>query len=256
MRSILRTLLMSATFVAAGATVSLAPSPAWAAGPNSEEIWFGTGQDSLELDEEGKLTDAGAKTKSTEIDRTPGTEDWELKLHARLGKYAAEGPIYTEFYQTVQGKEYIVYRHEDLDYDGSRLYTTVITLEGNIGFNKDREYRVQIVQNNGTKDIVMARGKIKLIDTGREAPEEAEEGEEEEGEEEAAAEAEAGEEEEEAEAEEGGEGGSGEAPPPIEDTPAKKKGCTVASGGALDVGVSGLAILLLAAASRRRRRDD
>jgi len=253
MRSILRTLLMSATFVAAGATVSLAPSPVWAAGPNSEEIWFGTGQDSLEVDEEGKLTEAGAKTKANEIDRIPGTEDWELKLHARLGKYAAEGPIYTEFYQTVQGKEYIVYRHEDADYDGSRLYTTVITLEGNIGFNKDREYRVQIVQNNGTKDLIMARGKVKLIDTGREAPEEEGEDEgEEEGEEEEEAEAEAGEEEEE---EEGGEGGSGEAPPPIEDTPAKKKGCTVASGGALDVGVSGLAILLLAAASRRRRRD-
>jgi hypothetical protein len=251
MRSILRTLLMSATFVAAGATVSLAPSPAWAAGPNEQEIWFGTGQDSLETDEEGKLTDAGAKTKASEIDRIPGTEDWELKVHARLSKSAAEGPLYTEFYQTVQGKEYIVYRHEDADYDGSRLYTTVITLEGNIGFNKDREYRVQIVQNNGTKDIIMARGKVKLIDTGREAPEEAEEGEEGEGEEEEAA----AEEEEEEEEDEGGEGGSGEAPPPIEDTPAKKKGCTVASGGALDVGVSGLAILLLAAASRRRRRD-
>lgn len=252
MRSILRTVLMSATFVAAGATVSLAPSLVHAAGPNSEEIWFGTGQESLETDEEGKLTEAGAKTKSNEIDRIPGTEDWELKLHARMGKYAAEGPLYTEFYQTVQGKEYIVYRHEDADYDGARLYTTVITLEGNIGFNKDREYRVQIIQNNGTKDLVMARGKVKLIDTGREAPEEEEgeeegegEGEEEEGEEE---------EEEEGEEEEEDAGGSGEAPPPIEDTPAKKKGCSVVAGGAADVGVSGLAILLLAAASRRRRR--
>lgn len=248
MRRILRTLLMSATFVAAGATVSLVPSPAWAAGPNSEEIWFGTGQDSLETDEDGKLTDEGAKTKSTEVDRIPGEEDWELKLHARLGKYAAPGPIYTEFYQTVQGKEYIVYRHEDSDYDGSRYYTAVILLEANLGFNKDREYRVQIVQNNGTRDLVVARGKIKLIDTGREAPEQAE-AEGEDGTEAEAEEDEVDDEEEDAVAEGGGE------PPAIENTPAKKKGCTVASGGALDVGVSGLAILLLAAASRRRRRD-
>jgi hypothetical protein len=248
MRTILRTILMSATIVAAGATVSLAPSPAWAAGPAAEEIWFGEGEASLETDEEGNLTEAGAKTKLTELDAVPGEEDWELKLHARMSKSAAEGPLYTEFYQTLQGKEYIVFRHEDLDYDGSRLYTTMILLEGNIGFNKDREYRVQIVQNNGKKDIVMARGKIKLINTGRKAEgEEEEAGEEEEGEEE-----EAEEEEEDEEEEDEGDGGQ-EAPPPIEETPAKKKGCTVASGGVLDVGVSGLAILLLAAASRRRR---
>ncbi|HLT36046.1 MAG TPA: hypothetical protein VK034_07165 [Enhygromyxa sp.] len=237
---------MSATFVAAGATVSLAPSLVEAAGPNSEEIWFGTGQDSLETDDEGKLTDAGAKSRSTEVDQIPGEEDWELKLHARMGKYAAEGPLYTEFYQTIQGKEYIVYRHEDMDYDGARLYTTVILLEGNIGFNKDREYRVQIVQNNGKKDIVMARGKVKLIDTGREPPKEEGEDEEEDDE---------GEGEGEEDEEEDDEGGGGEAPPPIEDTPAKKKGCTVVSGGAADLGFSGIAILLLAAASRRRRRD-
>jgi hypothetical protein len=242
MRSVLRTLLMSATFVAAGATVGLAPSSVYAAGPNSEEIWFGTGADSLATDDEGKLTDAGAKTRATEIDRIPGTEDWELKIHARLGKTAAPGPLYTEFYQTVQGKEYIVYRHADEDYDGAALYTTVLELEGNIGFNKDREYRVQIIQNNGTKDIVMARGKIKLIDTGRKPPEEEED------------EKEAGEDEEEEEEEDDDERASKEAPPPIDETPAKKKGCTVVSGGAADVGFSGLAILLLAAASRRRRR--
>ncbi|MFO7565389.1 MAG: hypothetical protein R6X02_22290 [Enhygromyxa sp.] len=253
MRSILRTILMSATFVVAGATVSLAPTSAYAAGPASEEIWFGTGADSLETDDDGKLTEAGAQTRAKEVDRVPGTEDWELKIHARLGKYAAEGPLYTEFYQTVQGKEYIVYRHADESYDGSRLYTTVIALEGNLGFNKDREYRVQIIQNNGTRDIVMARGKVKLIDTGRKPPEdEQDEGDEDEEDEDA------GEDEDEDEGDdeddEGDEGGRQEAPPPIDETPAKKKGCTVASGGALDVGFSGLAILLLAAASRRRRR--
>jgi hypothetical protein len=243
MRSILRTVLMSVTFVAAGATVSLAPSSVYAAGPNTQEIWFGEGADSLETDDAGKLTDAGAKTRATEIDRIPGTEDWELKVHARLGKTAAPGPLYTEFYQTVQGKEYIVYRHADNDYDGSALYTAVIELQGNVGFNKDREYRVQIIQNNGTKDIVMARGKIKLIDTGRKPPEEEED------------EKAKDEDEEDEDDEEEDDRGGKEAPPPIDETPAKKKGCTVVSGGPADVGFSGLAILLLAAASRRRRRD-
>jgi hypothetical protein len=251
MRPILRTLLMSASFVVAGATVSLAPTSVFAAGPESEAIWFGTGQDSLETDEEGKLTAEGAKTKTDQVDRIPGDDDWELKLHARLGKYAAEGPLYTEFYQTIQGKEHLAHRHEDNDYDGSRLYTAVILLEANIGFNKDREYRVQIIQNNGTRDIVMARGKVTLIDTGREAEgaDEEEDEDEDEGEED-----EEEEEDDEDEDDEGEAGGSGEAPPPIDETPATKKGCTVASGGALDVGFSGLAILLLAGAAGRRRR--
>ena len=247
MRPILRTLLISAAFVIPGATVSLAPTSVFAAGPESEQMWFGTGQDSLETDEEGKVTAEGAKTKTDKVDRIPGDDDWELKVHARMGKYAAEGPLYVEFYQSVQGKEYIVHRHEDANYDGSRLYTAVIVLEANIGFNKDREYRVQIIQNNGTRDLVMARGNVTLIDTGRKgAEEEEEEGDEDEDE---------GNEDDEDDEDEGEGGGSGEAPPPIEDSPAKKKGCTVASGGALDVGFSGLAILLLAGAAGRRRRQ-
>lgn len=257
MRPILRTILMSASFVLVGATVSLSPTVAWAAGPSSEEIWFGEGQDSLETDDDGVVTAEGAKTKTHEVDRIPGEDDWELKVHARMGKYAAEGPLYVEFFQSVQGKEYIVYRHEDANYDGSRLYTSVILLESNIGFNKDREYRVQMVQNNGSRDIVMAKGKVKLIDTGREAEggDEAEaEGDEEdeaEGDDEAEAE---GEDEDEDEGEDDGGSASDQAPPPIDDTPAKKQGCTVRSGGGpLEVGVSGLAILLLAAAGRRRR---
>src|SRR5690606_9056065 len=166
--------------------------------------------------------------------------------HARLCKYAAEGPLYIEFYQTVQGKEYIVYRHEDPDYGGEKLYTTTVELLGNIGFNKDREYRVQIVQNNGKRDLVLANSKVKLIDTGRKAEGEEEEAEGEEDEAEEDAEDEEDEEED---------GGSQEAPPPIEDTPAKKKGCSV-TDDVSDVGATGLGILLLAgvAAARRRRR--
>lgn len=257
MRPILRNVLMSATLAVSAATaglvVGLTPTPAWA-GPNSEEIWFGTGADSLETNDEGVVTPEGEKTKTKEVDRIPSSDDWELKLHARMGKYAAEGPLYIEFYQTVQGKEYIVMRHEDPDYAGDRLYTAVIELQANIGFNKDREYRVQIVQNNGQRDLVLAQGKVKLIDTGRKAEgeeeEEAEEKAEAEGEEEA-------EEEEEEEEDEGDVGASGEAPPPVED-PAKKKGCSVGASDAGDLGTmgaTGLGILLFAAALRRRRED-
>jgi MYXO-CTERM domain-containing protein len=248
---------MSATLavsaVTAGFVVGLTPTPAWA-GPNSEEIWFGTGADSLETNDEGVVTPAGEKTKTKEVDRIPSSDDWELKLHARMGKYAAEGPLYIEFYQTVQGKEYIVMRHEDPDYAGDRLYTVVLELQANIGFNKDREYRVQIVQNNGQRDLVLAKGTVKLIDTGRKA----EGAEEEEGAEEKEEEGEEEEEDEEEEDEDGGEASaSGEAPPPIEE-PGKKKGCSVGASDADDLGAmgaTGLGILLLGAAVRRRRDD-
>jgi MYXO-CTERM domain-containing protein len=246
MQSLVRTILISATVcvaaVTTGLAVGLAPSEAWA-GPEAEQIWFGTGVDSLDTDDKGQVTSEGAKTKTDKVDRIPGEDDWELKFHARMSGHAAEGPVYVEFYQSVQGKEYIVYRHEDADYDGARNYSGVLVLEANIGFNKDREYRVQIVQNNGKRDLVLAKGKVTLIDTGREA-EGADEAEPEDKEPE---EAEEEEEEEEEEAD--------VAPPPIDDSPAKKKGCSVTDGGATDVGATGLGILLLAATFRRRRRD-
>lgn len=264
MRPILRNVLMSATLAVSAATagfvVGLTPTTAWA-GPNSEEIWFGTGADSLETNDEGVVTPEGEKTKTKEVDRIPSSDDWEIKLHARMGKYAAEGPLYIEFYQNVADKEYIVMRHEDPDYAGDRLYTVVLELQANIGFNKDREYRVQIVQNNGQRDLVLAKGTVKLIDTGRKAEGEGEEeGEEAEeaGEEEAEEEGEEEEEEEDEEDEGGGEAGAdGEAPPPIED-PGKKKGCSVGASDAGDLGAmgaTGLGILMFAAAVRRRRDD-
>lgn len=247
MQSLLRNIVISATVTVAAVTcglaVGLAPSEALA-GPEQEQIWFGTGVDSLDTDEKGQVTSEGAKTKTDKVDRIPGEEDWELKLHARMSGHAAEGPVYVEFYQNVGGKEYIVFRHEDADYDGSRSYTAVLLLEANIGFNKDREYRVQIVQNNGKRDLVLAKGKVTLIDTGREA-EGADEPEPEDKDDE--------EEEEEDEDEDEGEEEADVAPPPIDDSPAKKKGCSVTDGGATDLGATGLGILLLAATFRRRR---
>lgn len=266
MRTILRAALISASLIAPVAVVGLTPDLAWA-GPDTQEIWFGTGSNSLETNENGQVTEEGKKTKTKEVDRIPGEDDWELKLHARMGKYAAEGPVYVEFFQTVefQGKktESIVYRHEDPDYGGERLYTTTILLEANIGFNKDREYRVQIIQNNGKRDLVLAKGKVKLIDTGRE-PEPAEgesEGEEGPSEQDIADTLAGGEDEGEDEGDEledeGGEdegAADGEAPPPVEE-PGKKKGCSVGDVN-VDLGFSGMLVLLLAAAATRRRREQ
>lgn len=246
MRPILRSLLTTAT-LAAGLLIA---TSAWA-GPGAEEIWFGTGADSLETDESGAVTAEGAKTKTGEVDRIPGTEDWEIRIAAKLNGYAGSGPVYVEFFQDVPGVgENLVYRYEHPDHDGSRNLALTTVLEGNFGFNKNREYRVQIIQNNGKRDIVLARGKVKLIDTGRKPPEE--EGEEDG--EEASKQDEidtlaGGDEEEEGE----GEGGN-EAPPPIDDTPAKKKGCAVVAQSDA-AGFSGLMILLaLGVATRRRRR--
>ncbi|PRQ01318.1 hypothetical protein ENSA5_26890 [Enhygromyxa salina] len=259
MRPFLRHILISATVTVAAATAGLAvgltPSEALA-GPQSDEIWFGTGADSLETDDKGKLTAEGEASRTSEVDRIPSEEDWELKLHARMGKHAAAGPVYVEFYQTVQGNEYIVYRHEDADYSGSRLYTSVITLEANIGFNKDREYRVQIVQNNGKRDLILAKGKVKLIDTGREV--EGADEEEEGADEEAEGEDDEGEDEYEDEDEDEGAAedadGGEQGPPEITETPDTKKGCSVTAGGATDIGATGLGILLLAGALRTRRK--
>lgn len=248
MRTTLRAMLTSATF-AAGLLIA---TSAWA-GPGPEEIWFGTGADSLATDENNAVTSEGAKTKTAEVDRIPGEEDWEIRIAAKLNGYAGTGPLYVEFYQTIDGTEHKVWHHEEPDYDGNRNLAITTVLEGNHGFNKNREYRVQVIQNNGKRDIVLARGKIKLIDTGREAPEEAEEGEDED---EASKQDEidtlvGGDEEE--EQDEGGEG-DGEAPPPIDDTPAKKKGCAVVDDDA--IGFSGVLILLaLGAGATRRRRE-
>jgi hypothetical protein len=242
----IRALTMSITFAAA----CLIATSAWA-GPEAEEIWFGTGADSLEVNENGVVTSEGAKTKTTEVDRIPGEEDWEIRVAAKLNGYAGAGPIYTEYYQTVSGQEYIVYRHED-QHDGNRNFSSTQVLSGDVGFNKNREYRVQIVQNNGKKDIVLAQGKVKLIDTGRQPePVEGEsEGEDKPSEQDEIDSLAGGDEEDEGEGEDEGKG-DGEAPPPIDDTPTKKKGCSV--GEDTDIGFSGVLILLALGWATRRR---
>lgn len=241
-RRLLRTLTLS-TIVALGAL--FVATPAWAG-----EIKFGEGPSSLEVDDQGKLTEAGRKTAVKELDKIPGEDAWDLRVWAKLDK-GAPGPLYVEFWQTVEvmGKTQtaIVHRHEDGEYDGNKYINYNILLEGKVGFNKDRTYDVYFVQVNAKgKDMRLASTKLKLINTGREPPPD-EEGD--------------GEEEDELSEQDELDGLAGDedqadsepadsAPP---ETEASKKGCSVDPGRA--GGFDGAVLLLLAAASIRRRRD-
>lgn len=217
------------------------------------EIKFGEGPSSLEVDDSGKLTDAGRKTAVKELDKIPGEDAWDLRVYAKLDK-GAGGPLYVEFWQTVEvmGKKQVakVFHHEDPNYEGGKYVDYNILLEGKVGFNKDRTYDVYFVQvGKKGKDIRLASAKLKLINTGRE-PEEGEDGGGEEEEEETdqdELDSLGGDDEEEEE-----EGAPDEAPP---ETEASKKGCSVDADG-MGMGFNGaLALLLIGGAAFARRRD-
>jgi MYXO-CTERM domain-containing protein len=230
---------------ATGLVVALTATPALAG-----EFKFGEGIDSLQVDDKGKLTADSKKNALKELDKIPGEDEWDLNLWASLDGGRDEGPLYIEFWQKVQGNDAIVYRHEMNDYDGRRQILVSIILEGNVGFNKDRTYKVKAVQvNSRGKDLVLATGSLKLINTGRKVEEEEGAGEGGEEERESASQDEldslAGpDEEDEPDAEP-------VAPPPVE--PAKK-GCSVA--GEYDAGFNGLMILALAGLGLRRRKEQ
>ncbi len=239
-RRLLRTVTLS-TVIALGTLLFAAP--AWAG-----EIKFGEGPSSLEVDDQGKLTEAGRKTAVKELDKMPGEDAWDLRIWAKIDK-GAPGPLYVEFWQTVEvlGKTQtaIVHRHEDNQYEGGKYVNYNILLEGKVGFNKDRTYDVYFVQVNAKgKDMRLASTKLKLINTGREPPPD-EEGDEDE---------EELDEQDELDGLDGDEDGGDEpadAAPP--ETEASKKGCSIDAGpvGNFD---GALLLMLVAAASRRRRR--
>jgi hypothetical protein len=216
------------------------------------EVKFGEGPMSLATGDDGKLTDAGRKTAVTALDKVAGEDEWDLRIYAKLDK-GAGGPLYVEFWQTVEvlGKKQVskVFHHEDPNYEGGKYVAYNIVLEGKVGFNKDRTYNVYFVQvGKNDKDIRLASSKLELINTGRE-PEKGEDtgdgAEEEEASDQDALDSLGGPDEEEEEEPDA----PAEAPP---ETEASKKGCAVDGG----IGFNGaLMLLLLGGTVLSRRRD-
>ena len=239
-------------------TVSLATGLAHAG-----ELKFGEGPSSLETDDNGKLTSAGAKTALKQLDKIIGEDAWDLKVWARVDRGVA-GPMYIEFYQTVNGQRSIVHRHE-MDFEGGKHFTESVMLEGSQGFNKNRTYQVVVIQNDGKKDIKLAEGKIKLIKTDRK-PEGGDGGGDGDGDggsdggEGGGDAAPACSEQDRLDGfcEDGGGGGGGadepapDAKPPETPDPGKQKGCSVDTGDA--GGPAALMLLLVAGAGFVRRR--
>jgi MYXO-CTERM domain-containing protein len=231
------------------------------------ELKFGEGPSSLETDDKGKLTGAGSKTAVKELDKVIGEDAWDLKVWARVDRGVA-GPMYIEFYQTVNGQKSIVHRHE-MEFEGGKHFTESVMLEGSQGFNKNRNYQVVVIQNDGKKDIKLAEGKIKLIKTDRKEEDAGGGGGDKEGGESGGGEGggEGGGDSNCSEqdrldgfCEDGGGGGGGggadtpapDAEPPATTDPATKKGCAITSHDA--GGHGALLLLLVAGAGLVRRR--
>lgn len=200
--------------------------------------------EAFDTDDSGKLTDAGRKSAVKELPSLPGEDVWVLHLWAQLDK-GAPGPLYVEFFDKLpgSGKRYKAWAYEHSAYDGEKHVTMEIELEGNVGFNKDHTYTVELVQvDDKGKNLELAKGQIKLVYT--EGKPEGEEDDEDDEDEQADA-------QDELDSFAGDEGGSDEAPPPVT-PPSTKKGCRVDPGIGAAPGV--LVLMLLGAGVARRRR--
>ena len=123
------------------------------------------GQDNeLETSDKGALTPAGKKAAVTELDNVPGEDLWVAHIWAQLDR-PAPGPLYIEFWQKINGQDAIAKRHEEADFEGDKFINIAVELEGNLGFNKDREYSIRIIQASA-KGSDIAAGLKKVHDSG------------------------------------------------------------------------------------------
>ena len=132
----------------------------------------------LETDDNGKITGAARKAAVTKLENLPGEDLWQAHLWASLDG-GAPGPLYIEFYDRFDGKRFKVWHHEESGYSGGKYLSVSLDLDGNIGFNKDHTYEIQIVQLNAKgKDVRLAGGgKVTLVRTAKEAEPEQEDDE-------------------------------------------------------------------------------
>ncbi len=215
-----------------------AASVAWAG-----EIKFG--ESTLEVDDKGNLTSAGRKAVVDVLDEVPGEDRWETNLWAKLDN-PAEGPLYFQFYQDLNGTLAEVWRYDEDNFGGGKHFSADIVLEGGRGFNKDRTYEVKAIQvSTKGKDLVLATGKIKLIKSGKKPVTKDDDDEDKVPVDQDAIDSLVGGEEPE------GDEPPKEAPPPVE--PKAKKGCAVDPSGSAWNGA--LLLLVLGAGLVARRRS-
>lgn len=213
----------------------MGPATAWAG-----DVKFGA--EPLAVDDKGNITAEGKSAATETLKSEPGEELWVFNLWAKIDK-GGPGPLYVEFIGKLpDGKEYVTYRHEHSSYDGEKFVSLSFDLEGNLGFNKGRTYKVKVLQGNtkpGRPDIILATGKITLEYTEPPAEDESDD----EAEDEAA--------QDELDTLSGPEDGSGDAPAPEGPPPVapEKKGCTV---GSTDLGLPAVAALFALGFVRRR----
>lgn len=216
----------------------LGSATAWAG-----EVKFGA--DTLAVDDGGNITAEGKSASTDTLKSEPGEELWNLNLWAKIDK-GGPGPLYVEFLGKLpDGKEYVTYRYEHSAYQGEKFVSLDIELEGNLGFNKGKTYKVKVLQGNtkaGKPDIILATGKLTLEYT---EPAPVEEGEDDGEDQDTAA-------QDELDTLSGPDDGAGdevepEGPPPI--APEEKKGCSI---GSTDLGLPAVAALFALGFVRRR----
>lgn len=207
------------------------------------------GAEPLEVNDAGKLTDAGKKKATEELKSMPGEEVWPIHVWAQIDG-GGPGPLYIEFFGKLpDGKPYLTYRHEHTGYGGEKYVSLSFELTGNLGFNKGKTYSVKVLQVSPKgKDLVFANGKVTLAYT---EPEKEPEGEDE-------GKDEAGEEDGEEDSKDqdaidtltpGAEGAAEGGPPPVDSK--GKKGCSIHSD---EIGITSVLLLFAAGAVRLRRR--
>jgi MYXO-CTERM domain-containing protein len=211
----------------------------------------------LEVDDSGKITDAGKKAAIKQLPSRPGEEVWPLHLWAQIDK-GAPGPLYVEFFDKLpgSGKRYKAWAYEHAAYEGEKYVTLELELEGDVGFNKGHTYTIEVSQlDNKGKNLVLASGQLELVYTAGKPEDEEEEGEDDGEDDEGEDEGQSAEQDA-LDSFAGGDEGKSEGPPPVT-SPGKKKGCSVDSGS--DAAPGALVLLLLAAGlvttrpPRRRR---
>lgn len=207
--------------------------------------------EAFDTDDSGKLTEAGRSAAVKELPSLPGEDVWVLHLWAKIDK-GAPGPLYVEFFDKLpgSGKRYKAWAYEHSNYQGDEHVTLEMELEGNVGFNRDHTYTVELVQVDAKgKNLQLASGQVKLVYTeAKEEPEGEDEGEDEdddEGDDPSA--------QDELDSFAGGDApeSGNEGPPPVA-PPASKKGCSVDPGLGVAPGI--LVMMVLGASVARRRR--